>query len=288
MSTEIKQEDLKPNECIIEDLGMKGKPKYLKHYVNIIFKDLRLDNVVYGESTKRYWIAPYCKGRKYWVKEEDLYKTIFEGFIPDYHEGKVNQGKHQHGKTTLKTKVAVDHTADITARRSSTCINYLWKNIRDPKIDARNPIDNDRYHTYDISMLLISCKTIGQFMDEVQAFLPDLIKTPSEFDWYYLDDPDHQDTSNDIKLKTWYTRQRAKCKVILSKLQLCYGGLQKNGYQFFLTSCFTKEFGKPETIKKTNVSVETKSEKVKAEEELIADTTPPVVNINFCEEVSHG
>lgn len=274
MSTEIK-----PDEFIIEEVG---RDKDNKLRVNIIFNDVRVDNVVKSIRSNAYWIKLSDK-RYHWVKENDLDKALHSNFIPPL----LKKKRKPKRTTTVKVKDSSDTLQDLCTIRPSACIGYLCRHIKDPKIDARNPIDTDPYHTYDISMLLISCKTLGQFMDEVQAFIPDHLKTPDIMDWYYLDDPDHEDTANDIKIKTWYTRQRAKCKVILSKLQLCYGGLQKNGYQFFLTNCFSKEFSKEVSKKSLQVtaSAETKeqTEKNKVENPSLCE-----VQIIFDEEVSNG
>jgi len=256
------------DEFAIEDLGV-GKDG--KARVNILYASQTYKDIVKSKSGK-YWLK-LSDNRYHWVEEPDIDKALTGGFIP--------KGSKS---TTIALKQSSDSLSSLSSSRPVACINYLCKHIRDPKIDARTPFDSDPIHTYDISMLVVSCKSLGQFMEEVQAYMPDTVKTPDSFDWSYLNDPDHVDTANDIKLKTWYTRIRAKCKVILSKMQLCLGSLQKSSYGFFLERCF-KEFVKPETSKKSaSVNIEQpKSDESKSDEPV---SELPNIQISFTEEVS--
>ena len=271
MSAEIKAN---PDEILLEDTGQKSD--YYRVF-NIIMSDRRIDGVKVSRSNK-YWLR-LSDNKYHWVDENELDKAINGTYIPPRKASKKQT-------TTVKASKSSDEIDAPFKARLTACIHFLIKNYKEPKIDARNPIDKDPLHSYDVSMLIITCKTIGQFMEEVQAYLPFAVKTMENMDWSYLDEPEHEYTAMDLKLKTWYTRLRAQCKVILSKLNLCFGGLQKNGYQFFLTQCFTKEFSKIET-KKSSIEVEAKvKSKEKADAEKVDNPALAEVKICFDEEVA--
>lgn len=299
MSTPSKyQVVLRPNPNIpadsfgIEDLGMVGS----SYRSNILFSDRTYEFVPTSKDGHKFSLKCPSTGKLYWVLEADIDRFLNQGWIPP----KVpNANKKPDPRSRVTIRQAVKQSSDTKLRTVTNnsfirMVGYLLKWFKAPCFKpsgasaATGNLDLNA-----LTMILMSAKSLGQFVAEANGFVQGSIKLPPEFDTSYLDmekdNPDRpEDTITEIKLRAWYTEMRAKCKAELQQLHFKYGTISKNAYSFFLTNCFPKEFGKTEVTKKSlQVSAKTeakdKSDKTKVENPALCD-----VQICFDEEVNSG
>jgi len=267
--------------------------------VNLLFHEFSLMNV------RRTLKAPYkyqlstmisntYKGKGndiYWIPEDKIEDFMFKGYIPE-------RGNSPHHKPT-RNKIsyrpmptANENIKGVSGRVFATAVGYLINEFTEPVFHSgiKSPKGLD---VSAITQILISAKTLGQFMTEANGWLDQKVRLDPALDLYYLDVPDDDpkklpDTITEIKLRAWYTQMRAKAKAILMQLQFKYGTISKNSYAWLLERCFSKEFSlKDQSKKSTNVTVKNEVSKPKSSEETEEEdkqTEKAVIELCFSEE----
>lgn len=285
----------------VEYLGNPQAGQFEK--CNIHFRHFSIMNIPTNKTHDKYWLLAFdpakgIKSPRYWVPEDKVDAFINQGWRPPKKVRSKNATKKNRTKVILQeAQTKSSNCKPISNRCFITFVGYLTKWFTRPAWrDVTPSAATGQLDIHALTNILISARTLGQFVSEANAFIPiKACKLVPEFDPSYLDlekdDPNKpEDTITEIKLRQWYTEMRAMCKAELTSLQFKYGTISKNSYAWLLERCFPKEFSLKEMSKKStaiNVKTETSKEKAKEEQSKVDNPALCDVQILFDEEVTN-